>query len=98
MLASVVNFFNPSLIVVGGGVAQSGDQLLAAIRETVYRRSLPLATRELVIQRSSLGGLAGVIGASSMVVEQLFSREAMARLVSLGDPDRALDEAIAEIG
>ena len=48
MLASVVNFFNPSLIVIGGGVAQSGDQLLAAIRETVYRRSLPLATRELL--------------------------------------------------
>ena len=49
MLASVVNLFNPSLVVVGGGVAQSGDQLLAAIRETVYRRSLPLATRELLL-------------------------------------------------
>jgi glucokinase-like ROK family protein len=98
MLASVVNLFNPSLVVVGGGVAQSGDQLLAAIRETVYRRSLPLATRELIIHRSSLGALAGVIGASSMVVEQLFSREALARLVSLGGPDRALDEAIADIG
>jgi glucokinase-like ROK family protein len=79
MLASVVNFFNPSLIVVGGGVAQSGDQLLAAIRETVYRRSLPLATRELAVQRSSLGALAGVVGASSMVLEQLFSRDSLAR-------------------
>ncbi|MGZ8562890.1 MAG: ROK family protein [Candidatus Limnocylindria bacterium] len=79
ILASVVNFFNPSLIVVGGGVAHSGDQLLAAIRETVYRRSLPLATRDLVVQRSSLGALAGVIGASTMVLEQLFSRDALAR-------------------
>ena len=79
MLASVVNFFNPSLIVVGGGVAQSGDQLLAAIRETVYRRSLPLATRELAVQRSSLGALAGVIGASTMVLEQLFSRDSLAQ-------------------
>ena len=85
-LASVVNFFNPSLIVVGGGVAQSGDQLLAAIREAVYRRSLPLATRELLVKRSSLGGLAGVIGASSMVVEQLFSRDAMARWLHAGTP------------
>jgi glucokinase-like ROK family protein len=98
MLASVVNLFNPSLVVVGGGVAQSGDQLLAAIRETVYRRSLPLATRELVLRRSSLGALAGVMGASSMVVEQLFSREAMARLVILGGPDPALEEAVAGIG
>jgi glucokinase-like ROK family protein len=79
MLASVVNLFNPSLIVVGGGVALSGDHLLAAIRETVYRRSLPLATRDLVVQRSSLGALAGVIGASAMVLEQLFSRDSVAR-------------------
>ena len=79
MLASIVNFFNPSLIVVGGGVSQGGDLLLAAIRETVYRRSLPLATRDLVVQRSSLGGLAGVVGASAMVLEQLFSRDALSR-------------------
>ena len=87
MLASVVNFFNPSLIVVGGGVAQSGDQLLAAIRETVYRRSLPLATRDLVVQRSSLGALAGVVGASAMVLEQLFSQDFLARWLT---QDRAV--------
>jgi len=86
MLASVVNFFNPSLIVVGGGVAQSGDQLLAAIRETVYRRSLPLATRDLVVQRSSLGALAGVVGASAMVLEQLFSRDFLARWLNESHP------------
>jgi glucokinase-like ROK family protein len=86
MLASVVNFFNPSLVVIGGGVAQSGDQLLAAIRETVYRRSLPLATRDLLIQRSSLGALAGVIGASSMVLDQLFSRESLAQWMDVGGP------------
>ena len=86
MLASVVNFFNPSLVVIGGGVANSPDQLLAAIRETVYRRSLPLATRDLLIQRSSLGGLAGVIGASSMVVDELFSRDAIGQWLATGEP------------
>jgi predicted NBD/HSP70 family sugar kinase len=90
MLASIVNFFNPSLIVVGGGVAQSGDQLLAAIRETVYRRSLPLATRDLVVQRSSLGALAGVVGASAMVLEQLFSRDFLARWLSEGRMGRGV--------
>ena len=86
MLASIVNFFNPSLIVIGGGVANSPDQLMAAIRESIYRRSLPLATRDLSIQRSSLGSLAGVIGASSMVVDQLFSRASIARWIEAGDP------------
>lgn len=92
-LAAIVNFFNPSLIVIGGGVAQSGDQLLAAIRETVYRRALPLATRDLQIQRSSLGGLAGVIGASSMVLDQLFAPEALARRAWSGPTADALPVA-----
>jgi predicted NBD/HSP70 family sugar kinase len=91
MLAGVVNFFNPSLIVIGGGVANSPDQLLASIREAVYRRSLPLATRDLLIQRSSLGGLAGVIGASSMVVDQLFARDAIAQWIAAGEPDVGLE-------
>jgi glucokinase-like ROK family protein len=94
MLASVVNFFNPSLIVIGGGVANSPDQFLASIRETVYRRSLPLATRDLLIQRSSLGGLAGVIGASSMVVDQLFARESIGHWLEAGDPAGSPDVAI----
>jgi glucokinase-like ROK family protein len=86
MLASVVNFFNPSLVVIGGGVAQSGDVLLAAIREVVYGRGLPLATRDLQVQRSSLGSLAGVIGGAAMVVDQLFSRETLALWVEAGEP------------
>ena len=98
VLASVVNFFNPSLVVIGGGVANSPDQLLAAIRETVYRRSLPLATRDLLIQRSSLGGLAGVIGASSMVVDQLFSRDAIGRWIEAGEPSGSPEVAVGHGG
>jgi predicted NBD/HSP70 family sugar kinase len=89
MLAGVVNFFNPSLIVIGGGVANSPDLLLTAIRESIQHRSLPLATRDLLVQRSSLGGLAGVIGASSMVVDQLFSRESIGRWIEAGEPSTA---------
>jgi predicted NBD/HSP70 family sugar kinase len=77
-LAGIVNFFNPSLVVIGGGVAGSGDLLLATIRESVYRRSLPLATRDLLVKRSSLRDLAGVTGAAAMVTDELF---APARLV-----------------
>lgn len=98
MLSSVVNFFNPSLIVIGGGVANSPDQLLAAIRETIHRRSLPLATRDLLIQRSSLGGLAGVIGASAMVVDQLFARDAIGRWIAAGEPSGLPEVAMAGPG
>ncbi len=80
------------------GVAQSGDVLLAAIREAVYARSLPLATRDLLIRRSSLGGLAGVIGASSMVVDQLFARESLARWAGAGEPSGMPDVVLASAG
>ncbi len=76
-LAGLVNFLNPSLIVIGGGVANLGDSFLAAIREMVYRRSLPLATRSLRIERSSLGLQGGVIGAAHVVLDELFSAESL---------------------
>jgi len=87
MLASVVNFFNPSLVVIGGGVAGAGDQLLATIRETVYRRSLPLATRELVVKRSELGDRAGVVGAAAIVTDELFRPSHLTQWLGVGTPN-----------
>jgi hypothetical protein len=49
--------------VIGGGVASVGDLLLAAIGQTVYRRSLPLATRNLRIVQSALSSQSGLHGA-----------------------------------
>lgn len=98
VLASIVNFFNPSLIVIGGGVAQSGDQFLATIRETIYRRSLPLATRDLIIARSALGGMASVIGAAAMVVDQLFLRDSLATWMGVGEPSGMPEVALTATG
>jgi predicted NBD/HSP70 family sugar kinase len=72
-LASLVNFFNPALVVIGGGVAGLGHPLLAEIRGVVYRRSLPLATGNLPIVLSELGGTAGVIGAARLVSDSVLS-------------------------
>ena len=74
VLAAAVNFYNPSVIVIGGDVAQAHEQLLAGIREVVYQRSLPLATRHLRVVRSQLEDRAGVIGAAVMVIEQCSPR------------------------
>ena len=79
-------------------MAQSGDQFLATIRETIYRRSLPLATRDLVIARSALGGLAGTIGASSMVVDQLFLRDSLATWMDVGEPHGMPEVVLAATG
>ena len=86
MLATLVNFYNPSLIIIGGGVAASGDLLLAAVREAVYRRSLPLATRHLRIMQSPLSDRAALTGAAATVVDELLSQELLAHWIPLGSP------------
>lgn len=86
MLATLVNFYNPALVVIGGGVTASGDLLLAAIRQVVYRRSLPLATRDLRITRSPLDDHAGLMGASFMVIDELFLRRRLGGWLGHGSP------------
>ncbi|MET0840379.1 MAG: ROK family transcriptional regulator, partial [Marmoricola sp.] len=66
VLANLVSFFNPGLIVIGGGVAGLGHALLAEIRSVIYRQSLPLATGNMPVVLSELGGDAGVIGAARL--------------------------------
>jgi glucokinase-like ROK family protein len=85
-LAGVVDFFNPSLIVIGGGVANAGDTYLATVRQRIYARSAAMATRDLRVELSRLGQRAGVIGAASMVLDQLFSTEYLGRWIDAGEP------------
>lgn len=73
VLASVVNLLNPALIMVGGDMAQAGEQLLAGIREVVYQRSTALATNRLQVLTSALGDRAGITGAAAMVIEHVLA-------------------------
>lgn len=70
MLASVVNFFNPSHVFVGGGVTRIGPLFLAALRQSVYHRSLALSTRHLEILYTPLGDQAGLIGAGVLALQE----------------------------
>ncbi|MBE7366408.1 ROK family protein [Ramlibacter pallidus] len=70
MLASVVNFFNPSHVFIGGGVTQIGPLFLASVRQSVYHRSLALSTRHLEIQYTPLGPQAGLVGAGALAMQE----------------------------
>ncbi|MDI5938016.1 ROK family protein [Micromonospora harpali] len=72
VLAGLVSFTNPSMIVIGGGLARLGHILLAEIRSVVYRRSLPLATGNLPVVLSELGARAGVAGAAVLASDVAF--------------------------
>jgi glucokinase-like ROK family protein len=73
VLAGLVSFFNPGMVVIGGQVARIGHELLAEIRSVVYRRSLPLATGNMPVVHSEMEGQAGVVGAARLVSGQLFA-------------------------
>jgi glucokinase-like ROK family protein len=75
VLASLVNFFNPSHIFIGGGIANFGNHLLVAIRRAVLHQSLPLATTHLSIKFSRVGPNVGVMGAISLALDYLFAIE-----------------------
>ena len=83
-IAAMVNFFNPSLVIIGGGVANAGDRFLASIRQSIYERSLPLATRDLRIARSELGDVAGIYGAAALVADQILSRYVLPHWIERG--------------
>ncbi|MBT0995356.1 ROK family protein [Cellulomonas sp. DKR-3] len=82
VLAACVSLLNPSVIVIGGQVAEAGEHLIAGIREVVYRRSLPLATQHLRIVASRTGATAGVLGASAMASEHVLSAAAIDALIT----------------
>jgi predicted NBD/HSP70 family sugar kinase len=75
---------NPAVIVLGGALSRSGDPLLAGVREMVYQRSLPLATRDLVIATTALARGAGVLGAAHLVVENWLQPETIERRLFAG--------------
>jgi predicted NBD/HSP70 family sugar kinase len=82
VMAGIVNFFNPEVIVVGGDVARAHEQLIAGLREVVYQRCLPLATRDLTMVPSSLGNQAGIAGAAAMTIDRVLAPNLIDELVS----------------
>ena len=73
VLAALVSFFNPGMIVIGGRVTGLGHALLSEIRGVTYRQSLPLATGNLPIVLSELGDEGGVVGAARLISAAVYS-------------------------
>jgi len=70
-IGSLVNIFNPELVVVGGGFGAAGEVLLAPAREVVAREALPPARDLVRIVQAELGPDAGMIGAGLLAFEEL---------------------------
>lgn len=82
VLAATVNTLNPSVLVIGGALAEVGEPLLAGIRQEIYGRATTFATLPLQIVASRAGAQAGVLGAGAVATERALSRDAIERLLA----------------
>lgn len=70
-IGTLVNIFNPDLVVIGGGFAAAGDFILDPAREIVAREGLAGAGKRVQIVRAELGTAAGLIGAGLVAFDAL---------------------------
>lgn len=70
-VASLVNIFNPEMVVIGGGVRDAWDLFIETARKEVLRRAFEVPARRAGIVRSELGDEAGMIGAAAVAIQKL---------------------------
>ncbi|MFF2886334.1 ROK family protein [Paenibacillus sp. NPDC057967] len=63
-ITSLIHIFNPELIIIGGGVAESGAPLLERLRQEVSRYTMPSFAEGVQIETARLGNWSGMIGAA----------------------------------
>lgn len=79
VVATVVSLLNPAELVIGGMLAST--PLITGVRESLYPRTLPRATRHLTVSQSQLGERAALVGLATMVVEREYSASAVDALI-----------------
>jgi glucokinase len=70
-LATLVNIFNPQVIVIGGSVTAAGELLLGPARAAVAERALVPNRDEVRIVGAHFGVEAGMIGAAALAFSGL---------------------------
>jgi predicted NBD/HSP70 family sugar kinase len=68
-LAAVANLINPEVIVIGGPLADLGEQLLDPIRRGLLRHAVPVIGETTALTMSALGARAEVLGAAALVFQ-----------------------------
>lgn len=68
-LASLINFFNPKKIILGGGLVEASQAYFDIACEEANLRCLHLARRKLDISKAKLGDNAGIVGAAMLLAK-----------------------------
>ena len=65
-IVSVINFLNPALVVLGGGVVEGTPELIEMVDVRFRAKALPAAADRARLCKAALGNDAGVIGAAAL--------------------------------
>jgi len=65
-------------------LATSGDHLIAGVRELIYQRSLPLATRHISITPTKFKARAGIAGAAYLVLDHILDPAVIDQAMEMG--------------
>lgn len=76
-IANLINAFNPQRIIIHGDTIAGGQSFLQGVLQTVEAHALQRPRSMVEIVFSDLGDDVGLIGATSLVMETLFSMPAM---------------------
>ena len=78
-LTSIVNLFEPQLVVLGGGVVSgTGEQLLGPVRARVSTEAMRPAAGAAQIVEAALGARVGVVGAAAIAWERAAASDVLA--------------------
>jgi predicted NBD/HSP70 family sugar kinase len=72
-LATIINFLNPELIILGGPLSIAAEFMLPAANQAVARHCLPELNRSVRVELSQFGPDASLIGAAAIVIDDILS-------------------------
>jgi glucokinase len=70
-IANFINIFNPTIIIIGGGVAEAGKTYLKKVEEVAFHYAMDCAKKNVKIVGAKLGNRAGCLGALSFACDQI---------------------------
>ncbi|MEV4069154.1 ROK family protein [Nonomuraea fuscirosea] len=70
VLAAVCNAIGPSVIVIGGELAETGPALIGPIEGALHDHVMPVSRQRVSLRRATLGEVAGALGGIALVLHE----------------------------
>ena len=68
-IASIANIIDPEIVIIGGGVAEAGNEFIQQIEKEVKEYSIKSIMQHLKVVRANMGNDAGIVGAILLAAE-----------------------------